>query len=211
MKQLLLLLITLSLSSQCLLAQAELTLTGDPTDSTLLALKAKMEAKGFKVQIRAEDPVEAKFTSKALTEFTFNDLSGNSFSSQALKGKKVHINFWSVTCKPCIEEFPELNQLKEKYQDEHTVFLAIAPDPIKQVNKILAKHPLDYTILPDAEALFKELEIEAYPVNFFVNEEGMIQEVIHGASYTSKMVEGEMKMIPDNFGKYEKALLSLSE
>jgi thiol-disulfide isomerase/thioredoxin len=28
----------------------------------------------------------------------------------------IVLNFWFTQCKPCVAEFPELNELKEKYK-----------------------------------------------------------------------------------------------
>lgn len=53
-----------------------------------------------------------------LPEFKLKDLNGNEFSSSQLIGKPTLINFWETYCAPCVAEFPQLNELKEKYGNE---------------------------------------------------------------------------------------------
>lgn len=88
------------------------------------------------------------------------------------------INFWSTTCGPCILEMPQLNQLKEEHKN--VVFLAPAPESAASIKKLLTKHPFNFIILPDAKKLFEEWGIDGYPKNFFVDQNGIIQEVKEG-------------------------------
>ena len=210
--------------SFCSYAQVDvnLTLYGNPNDSTLIKKKAQFEAEGYTVTIEpnaTDDEVEQssgdrnfikRHTNASLPSFELKDINGKPLSSEDLKGKWIHINFWSVTCKPCIEEFPELNKLKKKYEEKNFVFLAIAPESLQKVNKVLAKHPLDYRVIANAEDFFKQLGIEGYPKNFFINPQGTIVKVTDGSKYKGEMnEEGEMVMRPNNFKAYDEAMQSM--
>lgn len=198
------------------LGQLEITIYGDANDSTIIKRKQAMEEKGFSVQIKPEaskdtdedNPFIKKWTNKKMPQFNLVDLDGNSVSSKDLEGKLVHINFWSVTCKPCIEEFPELNELKEKYKDK-VVFLAIAPESEKKVNRVLNRHDLAYQTIAGAREYFETLGIEGYPKNLFLNEDGSITKIIDGTHYTIEYVNDKPKMKPDNFKYYDKVLAGL--
>jgi len=194
-------------------AQLKVTLYGNEKDSSMVKQKERYEAKGFEVEILPEarigeegetHPFIMKWTNKKIPEFKLTDLSGETVTLEDFKGKRIHINFWSVTCKPCIQEFPELNQLKKKYPD--WVFIAIAPEGAKRVNKILGKQNLDYQVIAEAEAYFNLLGIDGYPKNFFIDEEGNIRKVTDGTHYTIKKVDGEATMIPDNFRIYDEII-----
>ena len=50
------------------------------------------------------------------------------------RGEKIHINLWSVTCRPCIQEFPELNELKEHYEDQGIKFVAISKEQLSLIH-----------------------------------------------------------------------------
>lgn len=196
-------------------SQTEITIKGDPNDSTFIKKKNALESKGFKVKIKDENGNDTptgdlkfikKHTNTQLPQFELKDIDGNIISSESLKGKLVHINFWSVTCKPCIEEFPELNELKKKYQDKGFVFLSFAPEAADKVNKVVSKFPLDYKVIAGAEEFYKELGIEGYPKNFFVNRDGVIIKVTDGTNYKAEVKNGEVSMIPDNFKIYDKIM-----
>ncbi|WP_462252056.1 TlpA family protein disulfide reductase [Ekhidna sp.] len=201
-------------------AQLEITIYGDVNDSTVIKRKQAMEAKGFSVQVKPErnlgayetddnNEFIAKWTGKKLPSFTLTDLEGNMVSNKDLQGKIVHINFWSVTCRPCIEEFPELDQLKEKYGQE-VMFLAIAPENTKKVNKVFARHSLEYQRIADGSSIFEELGIDGYPKNFFINKEGIIEKIIDGTHYKIGDDNGKAIMVPDNFKYYDKVLASMT-
>lgn len=46
-------------------------------------------------------------------DFTLNDQNGQPFRLSDMRGKVVIMNFWTITCAPCVEEMPSLVQLAE--------------------------------------------------------------------------------------------------
>ena len=96
-----------------LAAQRVVSFSGDLTDSTTVQKKRKLEALGFIVTVT---PIAApapkilgyttfinRYHNKPLLPFSLTDMNGVVVSSEGLKNKIVHINFWSVTCVPCIQ------------------------------------------------------------------------------------------------------------
>lgn len=177
--------------------------------------KDKLEAQGIKLTINKPGeekeihPFIARWTNQTLPSFQLKDINGNTIKTDDLKGKYVHINFWSVSCKPCIEEFPELDEIKDKYGDEEVIYLAIAPEEQKLVKKIIKKRPLNYIVISEAEALFEQLGIEGYPKNLFINKEGVIEKITDGTNYKMDMVDGKVTMTPDNFRYYDEIMAGL--
>ena len=200
---------TLLLAHLLSFAQATVTLQGDVNDPSFMAKVEQMRAAGIDVKLNVPDPLEVKLVNKELPPFELKDIDGNTVTSNELIGKKIHINIWSTSCKPCIEEFPELNRLKEDYADKGYVFIGIALEPSKKIQKLLNKRPLNYLIIPNAEVYLKELGIHSFPVNLFIDAKGIVQRVIHGASYRMEIIDGKQKMIPDNYDDYKKALIDL--
>ena len=94
-------------------------------------------------------------------DFHFTDIKGNILSSKDLMGKVLVLNFWSITCGPCIKEIPQLNELVESMKDKDIVFIAPAFYSPKDflVNKFLPKHPFAYNIVeitnPDDYNIFE--------------------------------------------------------
>jgi peroxiredoxin len=59
-------------------------------------------------------------------DFTLEDMNGNKVSLSDFKGKWVFLNFWSVTCGTCIDDYMKYGQaINEKYKDKNIVFLNI--------------------------------------------------------------------------------------
>lgn len=134
-----------------------------------------------------------KYTDKLLPSFRLYDVNGKLVTSNDLKGKIVHINFWSVTCGPCIAEMPELNKLKKFYKGADVIFLAIAPEGNERIINFMKKHQFDYTII-SSEAYFNELGVDSYPVNFFVDRNGIIRKVTTGTPYFRNDVKNEFSI-----------------
>ncbi len=201
--------------------KTELIIRGKSDDPAVIAKKKALEAKGYKIKVLPKNASEEtddvlgdkifvqKYTGQKLPSFELKDMEGNLMNSEELVGKFVHINFWSVTCKPCIQEFPELNELKEKYQSDDFVFLAFAPESEEKVQKILEKYPLDYRIIANAQAYYDQLGIDGYPKNFFINEQGTIVEVMDGTKFKGVKKDGKFVMIPDNFERYDQAIQAM--
>ncbi len=96
-----------------------------------------------------------------IPSFHFTDIKGNMLSSEDLTGKILVLNFWSITCGPCIKEMPQLNELVEKMKGKDVVFIAPAFYSPKAylIDKFLPKHPFAYHIVeitnPDDYNIFE--------------------------------------------------------
>jgi cytochrome c biogenesis protein CcmG, thiol:disulfide interchange protein DsbE len=100
-------------------------------------------------------------------------IDNQKISLENLKGKPTLINFWFTACKPCIEEIPLLNGLRNQFQDSIN-FLAITYDPKAQVKRFLKKHPFEFTQITDAKDFTDKLQLKAYPVNVFLDKNGVV-------------------------------------
>jgi thiol-disulfide isomerase/thioredoxin len=93
--------------------------------------------------------------------FQFTDIKGSKLSSDDLAGKILVLNFWSITCGPCIKEIPQLNELVETMKGKDVVFIALAFYSPKDylVEKFLPKHQFAYNIVeitnPDDYNIFE--------------------------------------------------------
>jgi len=124
------------------------------------------------------------------------------------RGEKVHVNLWSVSCRPCIQEFPELNELKSHYEEQGINFVAISKEKKSQTDRILQINNLSWDLLFDGAGLFDDLGVRQYPVNLFINEEGIISEITSGVFMKGEIVDGRTKMSMNNLPYYEMILSS---
>lgn len=124
-----------------------------------------------------------------LPETILSNFDGSEIETTALNGKPTMINFWFTSCKPCIDEFPVLNKLKEKYSNEVN-FVSITFDDKLKVQKLTEKFAFDFDKYIDAKDYIKILGIEAYPTSLFLDKNGVV-----------KYAEGGIPYIIDNGNK----------
>lgn len=141
---------------------------------------------------KGNEPISKDYLSdyvdKEFPAFELNTLTGTDFNSEQLKGKPTMINLWFTKCPPCIEEMPVLNTIKEKYKDDLN-FISITYESEESVRKFLTMHTFDFTHLVNAQSFTDELGIQAYPMNLFLDENGVLKYVKGGIPYIFK--EGE--------------------
>ena len=116
-------------------------------------------------------------------EFDFVDLEGNHYTNELLKGKTVVFKAWFIACKPCVEEFPELNELVSRYRDsEDVVFISLALDQKEELKEFLSKEPFQYKVIPDQkDYLMDVLEVIKYPTHIVVDKNGNYQSIPRNA------------------------------
>ena len=137
-----------------------------------------------------------------LFDFTVNTYKSGykeeTFSSQSALGKVFVINFWYVSCGPCVEELPYFNEVLEEYGDE-VVMIAIhanngeKPQPFIDGDASTTKSPgktswSDWGIIfgQDTGPHGKEYWYTklggkgSYPITIIVDAEGYISSVVQG-------------------------------
>jgi len=88
-----------------------------------------------------------------VTDFTLNDVDGNSvsLSQYSGKGKPVILSFWATWCKPCVAEMPHLQKL---YDAQKAVVLAISldgPETEAEVAPFIKSKGFTFPVLLDTE------------------------------------------------------------
>jgi cytochrome c biogenesis protein CcmG, thiol:disulfide interchange protein DsbE len=136
--------------------------------------------------------VLSEFKDKEFPKFDLKTLADKNFNSNKLIGKPTMINFWFTRCAPCIDEMPVLNNIKEKYKDDFN-FIAITYEKKEDVKKFLEKHPFDFEHLINAKDFTDQLGIKSYPMNLFLDKNGVLKYVKNGIPYESN--EGEARKI----------------
>ena len=97
------------------------------------------------------------------------DLEGNTVQISDFKGKKVVINYWSVTCRPCIAEIPKLHKLQDKFKNKNVVFLAICNDTKEEITTFLKNKEFNFSKLY-SQTNSTENGINAYPTHVVLDE-----------------------------------------
>lgn len=106
-------------------------------------------------------------------------LDGKAFSIEELRGKPVLVTFWATTCPGCIKEQPHLVDLHQKYSDKGLTIIgvAMAYDPLEQVEALTAKRQLPYIITHDTDGqiALNFGNIKLTPTSFLIAPDGVIR------------------------------------
>lgn len=137
---------------------------------------AEMEV-NYKIKKEKDKADRKELDGTTLNELAIEDIDGNIHTLESLKGKVVLMNFWFIHCKPCVAEIPDLNELKTKFKDKDVVFLAVALDNKKSLDKFIETHPFDFTIIPKGRELAERFKIPHYPYNVILDKTGKLHYV----------------------------------
>lgn len=125
---------------------------------------------GYKI---AQNDTLAKNT--PAPEFSLTDLNGKWYSLKKLSGKVIVLNFWFIACKPCVNEMPVLNAVKNSFDQKEIVFLALSLDHKYDVERFLKNNRFEYTILPDAKRVAEAYHVNAYPASIVIDNKGIVR------------------------------------
>lgn len=145
---------------------------------------------------KKHDEIIGKLLSKPAPDFLLKDVNGRSWKMSSLKGKVVVLNFWFTECKPCIQEMPDLNALRQKFIGKPVVFLALALNASSNVKDFLKANSFTYDILPDAKIATERYGIYAWPTHMVIDKAGLV-----------KMIKVGMKDAPEELSAKIQSLL----
>ncbi len=140
-----------------------------------------------------------KMENTKFPNFSFEDLEGNRYNNDAIKNKIVVLKCWFIACGACVEEFPELNYLVEKYGDrKDIVFISLATDSAESLYKFLEKKQFSYAVVPNqSDFMRSRLKVEGYPTHIIIDR-GVIKKVVNSSSELEKALHKIIKEI-NNF------------
>jgi len=132
-------------------------------------------------QSAATEMEHYKMEGRPMPAFSFNDLDGNHYSNESVKGKLLVIKCWFIHCVACVKEFPELNQLVNRYKGNNQVlFVSLAFDKKDALEKFLKTKEFSYAVVPDMKAFMNEdLSIKMYPTHLLIDRSGNIVKVVN--------------------------------
>ncbi|HJK96296.1 MAG TPA: TlpA disulfide reductase family protein [Polyangiaceae bacterium LLY-WYZ-14_1] len=125
-------------------------------------------------------------------DFDLRDRSGRSFKLSDHRGKVVVMNFWTITCAPCVEEMPSLDLLAELVADRDDVeVIAVSTDA--GWDEVATVFPDDPTIRvlfdPEESVVEGRYGTKLYPETWFIDPDGVIRLRIDGPrDWTSPIV-----------------------
>jgi thiol-disulfide isomerase/thioredoxin len=100
-----------------------------------------------------------------------------------LKGRPVLVNFWSVTCGPCMEEMPDLVAAYERYASQGFTVLAVNTDFDPEIEPMAKAYvgersfpfPVLYDIRGDVALRY---QVTTIPHSVFIDREGVVKKLV---------------------------------
>ena len=134
---------------------------------------------------------------KLAPDFELANLDGQSISLSAFRGKPVLLNFWASWCGPCRLEMPFIQQIYEEWSDKGLVVLTVNlqedPDRVKEfVESLDLSFPV---LLATNQEVPLAYNIRGIPATFFIDKNGIIQDIKIGAFSSGAEIERRLGKI----------------
>lgn len=117
--------------------------------------------------------------------FSFATFDGASVTSTELRGHVVVLAFWATWCSPCLQEFPELENVYQQYKQNSAVaFYAVGgpwgDDSAAKESAFAKEMKWDIPLAFDAHRTAYALGVNAFPTLIILDKAGRIRTVHTG-------------------------------
>jgi thiol-disulfide isomerase/thioredoxin len=116
----------------------------------------------------------------AVDAFDATDLDGRRWTSDALQGRVVLIDFWASWCAPCLEQMPHLRRLRETHGSDKFEIVAVSLDRSnrREIVSWIQRQRLDWPQIHDGRAFngstARLFGVSALPASLLLNRDGMV-------------------------------------
>ena len=149
---------------------------------------------------RNVDQLSAEPTKQVAPPFSLMDLSGNTISLDALRGKVVIINFFATWCGACRSEIPKFVHLYQKYKSQGLEMIGVSLDrnEPKMLKRFLERYHVRYPVVfATGDMIYKYGGISAIPATVIVNQNGMIDQMIVGIRSKEMFEKTVVRLLKD--------------
>lgn len=103
---------------------------------------------------------------------------------------------WFIGCVACVKEFPAVNALAARYQNNKDVlFISLANDKADRLRDFLQGNPLTYAVIPESRAYTQQrLQIRGYPTHLVVGRDGKIAHVTNSVGYLPSAIDAALQL-----------------
>jgi len=103
--------------------------------------------------------------SNTIPDFDYADLQGSVHSSKNITQGYTLLEFWYVSCAPCLLNLQKLNDLYKRYNNTNINFVILndTDKDLENIKEIKQKYNLKYNLYYKGEALKNTLNIQSHP------------------------------------------------
>ncbi len=131
--------------------------------------------------------IEPARKGQILSDFSLEDLHGETVRLSDFKGQFVLINAWATWCPPCVAEMPDLQAYYQAHRTENFTILGInAGDPRSKAAEFVSQQGITFPVVLDPNVdLLASLGVDSFPTSILIDPAGVVQS-IHIGMYTAE-------------------------
>lgn len=135
---------------------------------------------------------------KIMPEFVFYNLNNEKFESSSIKKDFVFIEFWYLSCAPCIQNMKSLNNLCAEFEDKNVQFLILndMDDNIDRINNLKKRLNLNCNLYYQGNEISKKLNITEHPYTLIYD--NRTREILYIKTGTNSKYANEVKLFLDS-------------
>ncbi len=119
--------------------------------------------------------IRKEWIGKPAPDFTLPDLSGNRVALASTGGKVVLLDFWSISCGPCVAELPMIEAIGEEHKTD-LVLWGISFDQPERDKKWLVQHQRTLPTLSDTDFVVSDLyKVHGIPELVLIGTDGKVK------------------------------------
>lgn len=143
----------------------------------------------------SEDLVVGNRVGNIAPDFELNTMDGESLKLSELRGKPVHMVFWSVDCVYCVKELPHVQKVYNENKDDYTVLAMniTLQDGKRQATEFIEEAGYDFPVVlientKEGLTALQDYQVRGIPLNVFVDSQGVIAYSVPGMMEEEQLV-----------------------
>lgn len=132
-------------------------------------------------------------------DFELKTPTGEAIKLSDLRGQAVLVNLWAIWCPPCRAEMQTIETMYNEYKDRGFAVLAVNmtyQDAPLDIMPFVNEQKLTFPILLDETGeMANAYQLKSLPSSFFINREGIINEVIIGGPMAEALLRTRIEEI----------------
>jgi peroxiredoxin len=149
-----------------------------------LPIRAMIGDEAFEAFREGETPkIHYLGNDRLAPDFELKDQYGKPWRLKDQRGKTVVMNFWTVTCKPCVEEMPSLEQLAliaQEREDVEVVAVTTDRDWAEIRSLFQPNSKLRVLFDPEKSVVKDKFGTRLYPETWVIDRDGVIRVRVDG-------------------------------
>jgi thiol-disulfide isomerase/thioredoxin len=125
-------------------------------------------------------------------------LAGGTLDTSAVQDRPLWVNFMATWCPPCRDELPMMQGFALRLDDEMEIVLVDVAEDAEDVLNFMIQVGVDLPVALDEDAQAQaEWGAFALPVHFFIDEQGIVREVVFGGAPREVYVQAIQAVLPE--------------